>query len=270
MAFLEKLKNILPEGKSLEVDRRQTAEEVLNPNKPEDMKRWTQDTSHLDMKGFDTADAKEPTQREILKDVVGGDSGDEVLQDEPERLVDVNQEAGRLIHSNKDKIVDYKSFVKAVKEAWNNDQLQFIEKFTTTDLSYKNMFLTPEIQAYIEENTRATNINYLMRKFRIEPVKASKILNHLHPRIKAKLYRKATLASLPKIRMPKTRASSNRVRWSEQEKNIIRTNLSLSPSKLIELFKRVSTTKRSDNAIKTKLQRERNIKDKATTKQKNK
>jgi len=62
-ALEQKLKETLPEGHALSVDRRHTIQDekkVLDPSKPENIRKWKDKTHRYDIDGFDTADAREP------------------------------------------------------------------------------------------------------------------------------------------------------------------------------------------------------------------
>ena len=262
----EKLKTIYPESRGLDFDRRFDAKKMLDPSKPDDLQKWIKDPKHSDIKGFDDTSAKEPSIKKVAIRVAGGDSGDEVLQDEPERMVDPASQAGKLIQANKDKIVDYASFVKVVKSAWRDDDaLPSLLDNVKNDNSFKEMFKHPTIQGYVDANTKPAMINYIMKKFNVEPVRASNIVNRLNTSLRAKLYSRAKRTKLPRIIIPKGRArprarligrqTTTRRAWSEQEHNIIRANKESPTERVAEIFNTTTGYNRSYISIRNKLYR---------------
>jgi len=259
----ERLKETYPEGRALDLDRTFDAQTMLDPNKPEDVRRWAERKNKVDLAGFDDRSGREPSKKDVLKRTIRGDSGDVVLQTEPERLVDGNSVAGKLIERMKDKIVDYDSFIKAVKKAWGeDDSLSNMLDFVSYDSSFKEMFRNPIIQGYVRDNTTPTMINYIMKKFGVEPVRASRIVNKLPSNVRAKLFYKARQTRLPKIRLPKSRPTrtqrtqrTQRRRWSEEELRILRANRTLPPVRVAEIFNNVTGFNRSYFSIRNKLYR---------------
>ena len=168
----------------------------------------------------------------------------------------------------KDKIKDYDSFIKTVEDAWKPDGSlnELLGSIGNKREHFQEMFKNPTIQGYIDENTRPTMINFIMKKFGVEPVRASNIVNKLPTNIRAKLYHKAQRTRLPKIRLPVPRRSrsrskpvgtqaTSRRRWSEQELNIIRANKDLSPERVAEIVNTSTTYNRSYESIRNKLYR---------------
>jgi len=256
----EKLKKIYPEGIGLDHDRDRRAEKKFDPSKAGDIEKWSEKKTTTDLKGFDTPDAKEISVGDAVKSLVKGDSGDKVLQTEPDRFVDPNSEAGRLIQAKKDKIVDLKSFIQTVKDAWDSDDaLPTLLANVSSEKSYEDMYKNPTIQGYVDSNTRPAMINYVMKRFGVEPVRASNIVTKLPQKIRAKLYHKARVVSLPKITIPKTKArgrhTTNRQRWSDEEVNIIRANRNQSPERVAEIFNSTTSYNRSFTSIRNRLYR---------------
>lgn len=260
----QKLKDLYPESRALDMDRVYDAETMLDPEKPEDVQRWNDSKDSIDLRGFDDRSAREPNKKEVLQRNIRGDSGDGVIMTEPDRLVDPNSQAGKLIADNKDEIKDYASFIRAVKNAWESDDaLPSLIDNISYDSSFQEMFKHPTIQGYIDENTKPDMINYIIKKFGVEPVRASNIINKLPRSIRAKLYHKAQRTRLPKIRLPKARPirrpvgrqTTSRRRWSEQEINILRANQDVSPERATEILNANSTQNRSFASVRNKLYR---------------
>jgi len=110
----DKLKQILPESHALDVDRQQTVmnpDNVLDPSNPDDIKKWADNTSHRDLKGFDTKDAKEKTQAQVLKAV----HNTNYIEQDVDRFTDPRTVAGALLDKAKHKINDYASMKKVVR-----------------------------------------------------------------------------------------------------------------------------------------------------------
>jgi len=266
----DKLKAIYPESRGLDQDRRYDAETTKDPTDPKELGEWAKDPTQSDVKGFDDTSGREPTVKQVIDTVSSGrdgDSGERVVKDEPERFVIDSSEAGRLIAEKKDKIVDYQSFIKAVKEAWKDDGslTSLLDSIGDKRRHLQEMFKQPIIQGYIDENTRPMMVNYIMKKFGVEPVRASNIVNKLPVRIRARLYHKAQRVRLPKIRLPVRRQATSRRpvgrqvtsrrRWSEQEINILKANSNSTPDVAIRLFKSITTYDRSDTSIRNMLYR---------------
>lgn len=257
------LKRMYPESHALDQDRVYRADTVLDPDNPEDVMRWSERKDRLDLEGFDTPSAREPPQDKVLSQIYDGESGEEALIDEADRFAKPNSVAGKLIEEKKDKIYDYQSLIKAVEDAWKNDDAlnNLYNKIPNKERAFQELFRHPIIQGYIDENTRPLLINYVMKRYGVEPVRASNIVNKLTPRIRSKLFNKSRRATLPKIRMPPPRrrgklpkkAGRGR-RWSEQEINIIRSNRTLSVERVTEIFRNAGYD-RSISAIRNKIYR---------------
>jgi len=208
------------------------------------------------------------TQKEVRREVLDRPSGEQVMLDEPDRLVKPDSVAGRLIEDVKDKIFDFQSFKTAVKQSWGTDgSLANLVNNARGDDGYMELFKNPVIQGYLNENTKPLMVNYLMKRFGIEPVRASNVINKLPASVKSKLYRKARDQSLPRIRQPKSRTVRSRTttasqsrpvrmpRWTQQEQNIIKANIRLSPERLTELLKQNTNFNRTFSSVKNKLYR---------------
>jgi len=243
-------KKYLPESHKLDVDRLFTAERVVT-----DINEWKDRTDKVDLKGFDTRDAKEKSIDKVLMSNYGvKTTADLVLMTEPDRFLRNDQESRRLLEKNKDKIYDFNSFKEQLKGAWGQDSslLNLLDNVTDFDKCLKPMFSQSVVQSWLQENIRPQLIQYIKKKFNVEPIRAMRIISKLDDSTRRKLYIKAKFKSLPKIRIPKARKPSIGIRktprWSEQEKNIIKQNLDIHPDRITEIFKQAGYN-RSDTSI---------------------
>jgi len=238
-------KKYLPEGHSLDVDRRYNAKTVTKS-----LEEWKKNTSKMDLAGFDDRSAKEPSVKEVKKIITGGNSGDEVLMDEPERLLQSGQLTRNLIEKDKDKIYDFESFINVVKNSWRTDgSLGILLDNTRNNESFRNMFNQPLVQSWINENTNYVNMKYIMKKFRIEPNRASNILNKLPTSVKSKLFRVARRSKFPRIVIGRKRIVGKKPRWTKQEKNLVSNYRRLPLNKAYKIFDSTSPIKRSLNSF---------------------
>jgi len=250
----DKLKDIYPESRSLSMDRRFNAETILDPTDPKQLKEWALDKDKKDARGFDDKSGREPSVKKVV-DSVSGESRNYVEED-IDRFVDTSQETGKLIDKVSDKIFDYNSMKKAIKESWGNDLKglsELADRLTNRD--YNALFNSPLIQRYIQNNTQSHLVNYIQKRFKVEPVRASRIINKLGRLNRAKLFYVVRHKRLPKIKMPTKSGRRTRRRFSQQETNFIYTNKHLTDKTMTKLFNQTFQNKRDISSIRNKLHR---------------
>jgi len=269
----EKLKRIYPESRSLEIDRQFRAEETVDPSDQIGLRRWQERPTRMDVEGFDTPDAREPTPNEVMRLIEGRPKGKDYIKmreidgHAPDSFVEPTFEAGRLIAKKKEKIVDFESMKNAVREAWKEDGNLISLLPYLTDRDYEVLYNHPTMQSYIQDNIKPFLINFVMKRYGVEPIRASKIVGRLSSQQRNKLYEKAREQKIPRLivkgatirRRTKSTLESKkkRSRWSQEEINFIRQNRGLSPERLFEAFNRVFSNKRSFSAVRNRLYRER-------------
>lgn len=249
----EKLKDIYPESRSLDVDREYTAETVLDPNKPEDIKKWSQKPNRIDLKGFDDRASAEPSIKKVTSEITTGDTGEDVLINEPERFLNTGTVTRELLEKGRDKMVDFPSFVEQVKKNYSDDRnlRSLIQTIGNRTEGYLSLFNQPEIQDWIKQNTMPQLVNYLTKTYGVEPVRASRILNKLGDKTRNKFYSKVKRTKMPRFIMPRiSRPKVSRKRWSEQEMNILRENQNLGFNAMYKIFTASRVTKRSKSSVK--------------------
>lgn len=238
-------KKYLPEGHALDVDRRFNAKTVTTS-----LEEYKKDTANKDLAGFDSRKQKEPSIKEIKKKITGENSGDDVLLNEPERLLKSGQLTRNLIEKDKDKIYDFNSFIDVVKKSWGSDgSLGVLLDNTRKNESFKNMFNQPLIQSWINENTNHTNMNYIMKKFNVEPIRASNILRKLPTSAKSKLFMISRRRKIPRLFIKRKRIIGRKPRWTTQEKNLLSKYRQFSLNQAYKIFDSTSPVKRSKGSF---------------------
>ena len=163
----DKLKDIYPEGRSLDMDRRFTAKDVLDPNDPKDVKEWASHKDTSDLKGFDDKSAREPSVKKVVDKLSKGDRN--YVEEDIDRFVDTTQEAGKSIQEVSDKIVDYNSMKDAVVSAWGKDLKGLSELADNlTERDFKALFNTEIFRVLyfyknIEKNFRVISMKGVVR-----------------------------------------------------------------------------------------------------------
>ncbi len=263
-------KQYVPEGFNLDVDRAFTAETIVT-----DINEWKKQPNKVDLAGFDTKSRKEPSLKQIRKAIVGRPSGEVVLLEEPGRFVNPTHQTRKLLEKHKDEITDFNSFKEVVRKAWSSDNsLQnLLANVADFDTALQPLYNQKVVQGWVDKNTRQINIAFLIKRFNIEPVRASRVLNFLSPKAKQKLYRLAKSGRLPKkVRFRIKSASRPRKpsrqcrKWTEEELRFIESNIHLPAKKVAELFKSALPYHRSVSAIMNKTY---SLKKKTQQKQKN-
>ncbi len=247
----DKLKRLYPESKALDMDRKYTAKNVLDPSSMIDVREWAKKPNKYDLKGFDTKSGQEPSKKQVMKKLsrmLVGNSGEEALQDEPERYVEPKFEAGKLIEHNKDDIKDFKSFVETVEKSWKHDpSLINLLSNIKNEESLRNMFNDSTIQNYVFNNTKSDMVGFVMKKFGVEQVRASRVVNSLSNDLRGKLYHKTTLKNAPRLKRIRNKLPT--ARWTVQETNLLKANKHLPAEKMSKLFNDLTAYKRSRTAI---------------------
>lgn len=269
----ERLKDIEPEGTELDRDRQFRAEEVLDPNQERNIRRWRDNRDRVDLEGFDTPSAREPTIREVVRQISG--AGIRYIADQavngkaPDKFIEDAYEAGRLIKQKQGKITDFQSMKKAIRDAWSDDPGLSGLTHNLKEEDWLVMFNHPKMQQYMSNNIKPIIVDWVMRKFGVEPNKASRIADKLSNRVRGKLYQRIKANRVPRIQLaPVRKRPTTRGSWSEQEMNLLRNNTDLSPSAMVQLYNRAFRTKaRSEQAIK---ERYRQIKKQKKTTKKSK
>lgn len=185
----------LPPGHNLDVDRRFTTQQVTT-----DLNRWRNDTSRMDLAGYDTRQEKEATPSEIRR-ATRGRWTDNFPADEPERFLQQGAVTQRLIQNVKDRFFDIDSFRLAVAEAYKGDNSlrNLVPNMTTDD--YLALFKQDMVQNWVKENVEGRGIQILTQRFRVAPQRAREIWNHLPPDRQLRVLGMG-VARLPRPRLP--------------------------------------------------------------------
>jgi len=244
-------KKWLPEGHALDVDRGFKAEDVVT-----DINKWKTKTDRLDLKGFDTPSAKEPTSRQVRRKLSGRTSGDDAMVEEPDRFVRQGTVTRQLIDRVKHKIYNFESFKKWVSESYKNDDglWNLIEKGDPTEGGFQALFNTPYIQSLIKQNASALGISFIKKKHHVEQKRAERIWYSLSPQTREKAVRVALRqrygttelkilqrkVSIPRIRQ---RAGSGTtyyrvkpVKWTSNQVRFVSSRRGLSSERVLEEY----------------------------------
>lgn len=267
-------KKYLPEGHALDVDRQYTANKVTT-----DINEWKDKTSKMDLKGFDTRDAKEPTVKEIIKRTVGDIP---YVQENPEKWLTKGYVSRRLLEQGKNEVHDFASFKEMVKRQWNSDDslkslVENMDKFK--DEEYRALFETDEVQSWLNNNMESRGINIIMRKNNIEPHRAKKVWNKLSPMQRSKVLDSAkgkfrfSQAKLDKVAVAKPEPKPQNVvtqvskagtsytrqkpvRWSVMQIRMLRNNQNTPLPRLLEQYNSTfPSARRTISSLRNKLYR---------------
>jgi len=263
----------LPEGHNLDVDRSYTAQTVVT-----DINEWKNKTNRVDLRGFDTKDAKEPSPRKLIKKLGIG-----YVESESDRFMRDNQESKRLLERYKTRIVDFQTFKKAVKEAWSKDMSlrNLLEEMKEKD--YEALFNTGEMQSWIKENVEVTGIQLLMRRMNVGEGRATRVWSKLPQSSKLKILKQGRLKPIGKRskdvlsttkgiqreaqRLIEQRARGGSLysrtrpqRWSELQSRYIINNENLPLTRLLERYNQLfPQSRRTISSLRNKRYRLRNL-----------
>jgi hypothetical protein len=265
--LMQKLKKLYPESRSLDVDREYNAQEILEPTES-NIKKWAKNTDRSDIKGFDSRiNPREPSVKSVLRSGKGGLGEPRYIADQsegnvaPDKFAREDFEAGRLIKEQQAKIKDFDSMKSAISNAWRKDKglTELVDTMKEDD--WQVMWNHPTIQHYFDRNTRPLITRYLMLKFKVEPARASIIMNKMNPRMRSNLVRKLRTdyvnMVVKGIRMPTT---YTRARWTKEETVFVRANLALPADEVARAYASAFNKRRTVSSIKyqqRKLKRKR-------------
>jgi hypothetical protein len=109
---------------------------------------------------------------------------------------------------------------------------------------------------WVSQNVRGDLLTYIMRRFKVEPQRASRIVSKLSTDSQTKLYKRIKTGQI-KIRVPKRKpqrrsVSRRYLKWSNPEINFIRRNTDLKGNVLVDRFNTRFGTKRTRSSILSK------------------
>lgn len=248
-------KRLYPEGLSLSIDRSKDAELVFSPDKIKDWEKWREMKNKSDMKGYDDTSAQERPVRLVKRDISGG-----YVASEPDRFLRSKQKSRKMLEEQKELMHDYDSFKEAVEKAWHADRKGLSNLLDAMhEADFKALYEQPLIQDWIENNQRPMLIQYIMKRYKLEPVRASRVVIGLSSKVRNRLYLLAVKRKLPKVqvlrRVPRRAANKPRIKWSVEEKNLLRVNRKLRPELLTELLNRLNPYNRTVGSVKSQMKK---------------
>ena len=265
-----------PTGADLQRDRQVRANQVF---KPDQVKQWLKTgVNKSDLDGFDTPDAREPSQRQVTsrlhrQGIVN------YVESEPERFLHPRHETRKLLDGVKNEMTDYESFKRAVNKAWGSDKsLSHLVK-NMTEADYKALFETDTIKKWVESNGSDFIITGIMQRFNVERERATAIYGKMpeqsRQRFASSLLRgnRVTLrhAAEPSTEgraLPPTLAQGIRQRrgnteytrskmakWSMLQVQFLQNNKQLPRKSLYNLYNATFPEKRTQGSINNKVKR---------------
>jgi hypothetical protein len=256
----DKLKGLYPEGRALEMDRRFEAEDTKEPPITEDkIDFWKRNKSSSDIRGFDTPEAREPTDRAIIKDIGGGGKGLYIADHNTnanyaaDKFIDPKRyKLGKLIYEERKSIMDFNTMKQAIVRAWSRDgQVRDLVNYNMKQEDWLSLWRHPIMQRYVEENTHPILIRFIMQRYRVEPVKASRVANKLSVTQRNKLVR-SILSGKASTKAHKQKITSRT--WTAEELSFFRANKSQPKDKIVSNYRGVFDSERSDDTIQRKFQ----------------
>jgi hypothetical protein len=272
-----------PEGHSLDTDRGREAQEVFTEKEVKKFEAWKKDHAHSDLKGFDTPDAKELTPRQVVKKITGRRSGEDAILDEPSRFTDPKTGAGADISKYSKQIRDFNSFKQVVKQAWGQKHGDSIKNLYddiskgNLDEVLKTLYLTKQVQSWLNENRKPDMIKAIMQRFGVEQQRAIRVFDRLSPSAKEKLLTRVIKSKEPRLVREPKKGISKRInipmirqvsskgkqysrakpkRWTDMQTRFLKNNRSLPLDNLIERYNMVfAKERRTISSLKNKIYR---------------
>lgn len=268
-------KQYLPEGFDLAVDRSKEAEEVTTK-----VSVWKDKTNRMDLKGFDTPDAREARVSSVVKDIKGiagrTTSGEDAILEEPERFVRPDQKAGNLLHQHKDEIYNFESFKRTLKKSWSGDPAlpNLMHDLHREDI-LRLIYQTNTVQNWIRQNSDDLLTHLVQKRYNVEENRARKILQGLDSGARDKLLTSTrvrfrakpvtVMKAKRKVVMIKQVSKGGKVyerskpkKWTVLENKLVSNNRAKKVSHIFDIYRKVfHDTERSDSSIRNKIYRVR-------------
>jgi len=269
---------VLPPSFRLEKDRDfdvVTPKNMLDPDKPQDFKKWKDNTATHDLKGYDTTDRGQKSTKQIFKEMHIG-----YIETEADRLVRSGQESNRLIEDVADEIIDRRTMIEAVKKAFKSDKsLSHLvsKKANLTDKDWDALLNTKKMQDIISKNSNAKLREYIKRTQKVDDYRADTIIAKLPKDKKMELIQKAVrmkplqtrkkgvkvkkqqpiipFAKRQKAKSGKVYRRTKPRRWGQTEVNLIKNNKNKPAKEILEIFNQTFKEKRTFGSIRNKLYR---------------
>jgi len=269
----EKIENqFYPNSRSLEVDRTKNAKKVYNYNDVKEFEAWQKNHTRSDLKGYDDRTAKQPSIGNVTRKISGGFSGEDVLMNEAERLVDINSSSGRMLSNYKKEIYDFNSFKNVVFQAWDvsgESISNLITNVRNKDKALTPLFNTSQVQSWLKDNTASRVMDNISKKYKVNSFKARKIFDKLTPQNRLRLLNQPKIKQIkkkeikkPKLNFIKQKSKKGKIysrtkpiKWTDNQILYLKSRIGLSPKRIYDSYISSFKTERSLGSLKSKLYR---------------